>query len=45
MRRNGGGIFLSKICYNEEKYRWSSLNSDFDDFINDWQKEDLRCNF
>ena len=26
-----------KVCYNEEKYKWSSLNSDFENFIDDWQ--------
>ncbi|MEA3464083.1 MAG: transposase [Patescibacteria group bacterium] len=26
-----------KVCDNEEKYKWSNMNSDFNDFINDWQ--------
>ncbi|MCK4553745.1 transposase [Candidatus Parcubacteria bacterium] len=26
-----------RVCYNEEEYKWSSLNSDFEDFIDDWQ--------
>ena len=26
-----------KVCYNEEKYKWTSLNSEFEDFVDDWQ--------